>query len=120
QYASQKIDKVDYEKPGTTTGEIYTFNNKASAWFGQFSYRPTQLTGKVLRRFEIATRYGKLDNPKGSKWGSDKTQSAVALDYWIAWNAVVKLSYEQDISKSDAGVKTKAPTRYLLQFAMGF
>ena len=117
QYAGQKVDNVDYASTDTTT---YTFDNKASAWFGQLSYRPTQIRNKVIRRFELAGRYGMLDNPKGSKWGSDKTQMAVCLDYWIAWNAVLKFSYEQDVTKSDAGVKTNSPTRYLFQLAMGF
>ena len=120
QYANQHVGHVDYAVPGDTTGRTYTFNNSANAWFGQLSYRPTMITNKFLRRLELAYRYGEIDNPQGSKWGSDKTQSAIALDYWISWNAVVKVSYEQDISKSDAGVKTKTPTRYLLQLAMGF
>jgi hypothetical protein len=120
QYAHQHVGDINYEVPGTTTGQTYTFSNTAKAWFAQLSYRPTEVTSKVVRRLEVAGRYGELDNPKGSKWGSDKSQTSIGLDYWIAWNAVVKLAYEQDISKSDAGVKTKAPTRYLLQLAMGF
>ncbi len=118
QYANQHVGNVIYQVD--TTSQTYSFNNTAKAWFAQLSYQPTELTNKVLRRFEIAARYGGLDNPKGSKWGADKTQTAIGLDYWIGWNAVVKLSYEQDISRSDAGIKTKAPTRYLLQLAMGF
>ncbi len=57
---------------------------------------------------------------KGSKWGADKKQFALALDYWIAWNAVIKFAYEQDYLKNDLGVKSIAPTRYLFQVAMGF
>jgi hypothetical protein len=121
QYAGQKIDRVYYEKvPTNVTDTTYTFDNKASAWFGQLSYRPTQSLNKTLRKFEIAGRYGGLDNPKGSKWGVDKTQFALTLDYWIAWNAVVKLAYEQDVNHPDVGSTSKAPTRYLLQLAMGF
>ncbi len=120
QYANQKIDNVNYAVPGDTTGNKYTFNNKATAYFGQLSYRPTQTTNKFLRKVELAARYGVLDNPKGSKWGADKKQFALALDYWIAWNAVIKFAYEQDYLKNDLGVKSIAPTRYLFQVAMGF
>src|SRR6266540_6976023 len=74
QYANQKIDNVSYAIPGDTTGNKYTFNNKATAYFGQLSYRPTQTTNKFLRKVELAARYGVLDNPKGSKWGADKKQ----------------------------------------------
>jgi hypothetical protein len=117
QYAGQSIDKVDYDLNDSTT---YSFDNKASAWFAQLSYRPTQAGNKVIRKFEIAGRYCTLDNPKGSKWGSDKTQLGITLDYWIAWNAVVKIAYEQDVNKPDVGSSVNAPTRYLLQLAMGF
>ncbi|MCX6290789.1 MAG: hypothetical protein NT126_03400 [Bacteroidetes bacterium] len=117
QYAGRNVDKVDYALTDTTT---YTFDNKVSAWFAQLSYRPTQVSNKVLRRFELAGRYGALDNPKGAKWGVDKTQLAIALDYWIAWNAVIKVSYEQDVNHPDVGSSTNAPTRYLLSMAMGF
>jgi hypothetical protein len=120
QYANQHVGNVIYDVPGSTTGQTYSFNNTAKAWFGQLSYRPTMITSKVIRRLEITGRYGGLDNPKGSKWGADKTQTAIGLDYWILWNAVVKVAYEQDVSRSDAGIKTKAPTRFLLQMAMGF
>jgi hypothetical protein len=120
QYANQHIGNISYDVPGSTTGQKYTFSNTAKAWFAQLSYRPTELTGKVIRRLEIAGRYSTLDNPIGSKWGSDKTQTSIGLDYWIAWNAVVKLAYEQDINHPDVGSSTKTPTRYLLQLAMGF
>ena len=120
QFASQSIDNVDYAVPWDTTGATYTFDNNASAWFAQLSYRPTQIKNKTVRRFELATRYGSLDNPTGSKWGSDKSQIAVALDYWVAWNAVIKFSFEQDVLISDTGVRTNAPSRFLFQTAMGF
>src|SRR6266542_961475 len=94
--------------------------NKDTAGFGQLSYRPTETTNKFLRKFELATRYGVLNNPIGSKWGADKKQFAITLDYWIAWNAVIKVAYEQDYLKNDLGVKSIAPTRYLFQVAMGF
>jgi hypothetical protein len=113
----QNIDDVNYPASDTST---YTFDNKATAWFAQLSYRPSQIGNKVIRRFELAGRYCSLDNPKGSMWSTDKTQFGITLDYWIKWNAVVKIGYEQDVNHPDVGDDVKTATRYLFQLAMGF
>ncbi|MEP6795921.1 MAG: hypothetical protein ABJB16_16455, partial [Saprospiraceae bacterium] len=117
QYSGRKVDKVDYALTDSTT---FTFDNKVSAWFAQLSYRPTQIRNKFIKKLELAARYGQLDNPKGAKWGVDKSQFALTLDYWISWNAVVKLAYEQDTNHPDVGNSVKTPTRLLFQCAMGF
>src|SRR6266540_1814798 len=58
QYANQHVGNVIYDVSGSTTGQTYSFNNTAKAWFGQLSYRPTMITGKVIRKLEVTGRYG--------------------------------------------------------------
>lgn len=109
------IDRTEYDFVEDSLSKHYSFENEAIAWFTQLSYRPTQAMNKVLRKFEPSVRYSSFDKPEGSKWGKDQTQWAVTLDYWIAWNVVVKLSYEQDMIKNNT-----TQSRYLVEMAMGF
>lgn len=91
---------------GANIGKTYTFaNNNSSAYYAQLCYRPNMLTSKFLKRLELAIRYGSVTYPDQALGGwimpsttsgvKNKTQMAYALDYWLKWNAVLKISWEQ-------------------------
>ncbi|HEX5003183.1 MAG TPA: hypothetical protein VFW78_11875 [Bacteroidia bacterium] len=111
EYKSQKVDNAYYPVPDDTT--FYTFDNNSSAAYGSVSIRPTASKNKLLRNFELCYRYSEFDRPKEAPWGGDKvlTQSAVALDYWLRWNCLVKLTWNKN-SDSD--------NLYVAQFVYGF
>ncbi len=72
----------------------YTFTNKSSAYYVQFSYRPSMVDNDILRNFELVTRYSAYTTPKYSLWYSDQTQMEIGLNYWIGWRSVIKFSYQ--------------------------
>jgi len=113
QYSNLSVDKANYID--TATGTSYTFDNKSSAYYAQLSYRPTMGINKIIKRLEFVGRYGAVDYPGGAKWGQDASQWAFALDYWLKWNAVIKLSYEQNTPVKG----TKPPANYFVQIAFG-
>lgn len=93
----------------------YGENSFSEAWFAQFSYRPTEILNKFIRKCEIAARYSSLEFPQKNDWRTDKSQIALALNYWIHWNSVLKISYEQDIIH-----KTIEPARFISTMAFVF
>jgi len=111
EYKSQKVDNANYPVPEDTT--FYTFDNNSSAAYGSLSIRPTGSKNKTLRNFELCFRYSQFDRPKEAPWGGEKllTQTAVALDYWLRWNCLVKLTWNKN-SDSD--------NLYVAQFVYGF
>ena len=140
QYAGLTVDKADYSYSWTTTDTAgthnhtakTTFDNKSSAYYLQLSYRPTMAHGKVLKKMELTGRLCSQTIPDGTRWASDppssrtygnKSQFGITLSYWVTWNAVVKLAYEQntyqDYKKNADGTSNAAPG-YFLQMAMGF
>jgi len=128
QYSMLSIGDATFKQTDTTT---YIFkNNNSSAYYAQLSYRPTMLRSRFFKRLEIAARYGSITLPDQAqgKWimpqttspAKSRTQWAFTLDYWLKWNVVIKLSYEQNYPVAVNGVKPPLPpATFLLQVAMG-
>lgn len=73
----------------------FSFKNSPTTWYASASIRPSLVDNKVLRNFEIAYRYSKYTRPVDAPWGgAEVTSNEVALDYWLHWNSLLKLSYE--------------------------
>ncbi len=85
QYNNQKVSDEVY--PGTVIPS-QDFNNNTSASYLQLAYRFPD------SNFELANRISNLNVPNEVVWGADQTRYTVTLDYWLNWNAVVKVGYD--------------------------
>jgi hypothetical protein len=135
QYDQLSVDKAVYSysfvnSAGKTVSyDLPSFDNNTNAYYLQLSYRPTMVTSKVLKKMELTGRYCSQTIPTGVTWTNDapsgrtygyKSQVGVTLGYWLAWNAVVKLAYEQN-QWADYKSGSAAPgATYIAQFALGF
>jgi hypothetical protein len=94
QYSITNTDKAEYYiAESDSTKEVYTFDNQSSTYFIQLSLRPALLQNKILRNFEVATRYSNQKTPEGSLWESDINQWEFGLNYWLDWRTVFKVTY---------------------------
>lgn len=90
----------------------YTFNNVSTAYYGCVAIRPSLSDDKFLRNLELAGRYSYFKRPADAPWGgANISEFETALDYWLKWNCVVKLSYMKQKEMGD---------EYFAQFVFGF
>lgn len=117
QYNGANVGKANYidaiDSTGTTT---YTFDNTSNAWFAQLAYRPTMVSNKIVKSFEIAARYSSIKTPEKSLWANERTQWTIGLNYWLSWRTVFKLAYGMD---KTPGV-SKTENTFMANVAMGF
>ncbi|MEO5570528.1 MAG: hypothetical protein ABIT08_10430 [Bacteroidia bacterium] len=117
QYNGANVDNANYANVSDSTGEtFYTFDNKSTAYFAQFSYRPTMVTNKILKNFEIAARYSSIKLPEKSLWADERTQWTIGLDYWLSWRTVFKLAYAMDKTPGSSATENT----FIINAAMGF
>jgi len=92
EYKYQKVDKATYFDAG---GSPFTFDNSPSAYYVTGAIRPVHVHNLFVHNLEIAGRYSQFKRPADAPWGGDDThQFAVSLDYWLKWNSLVKLTYQ--------------------------
>ncbi len=124
QYNLTNVDDATYFEPepdGSLTP--YTFENSSNAYFGQISYRPTMSGNDVLKRFEVAFRYSAFNAPEGAEWEQESTQWAVALNYYMNWRTLFKLSYQSTNQVGGHGVpegQTVVTDGLFFHWALGF
>ncbi len=111
EYKKQNVDKLDYpivDKAGAP--DTIRFDNNANTYYALASIRPTGSENNILRNFEVAFRYSKFTTPAGAPWanydpGTGKniatTQTAIAINYWLKWNCVAKICYQQQTNKTN-------------------
>lgn len=101
EYKGANVNKVDYLAEGDST--TYTFDNTSNAYYVQASIRPSGAKNKILNKLEIAARYSEYNPAKDAFWGGSKiTQRTIGINFWLAWDCVLKLSYQtqsNDITK---------------------
>lgn len=115
QWSGVNVDEVSYQDPMDTTAQtFYSFDNVSTAYYAQFSYRPSLLKNKFLKNIELVARYSSISLPEKSLWGEEETQTTIGINYWLTWRSVVKMAYE--ITKGHGG---ESKTTYLLQWAIG-
>lgn len=97
------VDQASFAVPLDTTGLTYSFTNKSSSSFIQFSLRPALLSTRIIRNLEFAARYSTLRTPEGSEWESNVSQWEFGLNYWIDWRTAFKLTYRLVINRGGNG-----------------
>lgn len=108
EWKAQNVDKATYLFGDSTS----TFENKSSTWYAATSLRPSSVDNNFLRNLEVAFRYSSFMRPKDAPWGgSDLTQTAVALNYWLKWNCVFKIMWQQQSEQTN---------QFLAQLVYGF
>ncbi|TAK45754.1 MAG: hypothetical protein EPO28_03310 [Saprospiraceae bacterium] len=95
QYNALKVDDARYFT-GPTDTQGYTFDNSSNTYYAQLAYRPTSATGFV-KNLELVGRYAAVDFAE--TLGTDQNRLTLGLNYWLNWNSVVKLNFENiDVS----------------------
>ncbi len=109
QYQTLNVSPTTYE-------DGLTLDNTTSAWYAQVAYQlPAPAEGATwLGNVELVARYANLDVPDGAPWGADQSRITLGANYWIRWNAAVKLGV--DIVQGD----DETETGFTAVFTMGF
>ncbi len=112
QWNSVEVGNAAYtDWKGDPTGNTpYTYNNKRSAMYSQIAYRPTLSKKRIIKNLELVYRYGKLEQPEGSKQSGQIKQSMYGLNYWINFRSVMKLAVQSQ----------EGETAYFAQWALLF
>jgi hypothetical protein len=94
EFRHQKVgNNAVYTKPD---GSDFSFSNSPSCYYATGSIRPSLLENKFLRNIEVAVRTSYFKRPVDAPWGGSNISSTeVAVDYWLNWNSLVKLSYQK-------------------------
>lgn len=94
EFRHQKVgNNAMYTKPD---GSDFSFSNSPSCYYATGSLRPSLLDNKFLRNVEVAVRSSYFNRPANAPWGLTNISSTeVAIDYWLNWNSLVKLSYQK-------------------------
>lgn len=99
EWKHQNTDAATYYKADSST---YTFKNTPTAYYVAATIRPAHLKN-LFRNLELAARYSKFMRPADAPWGGGDThQFAMSLDYWLKWNTVIKLTYQQQKDMDNA------------------
>lgn len=98
----QKVDNTTYYDANNNP---YTFDNTSNAFYIAGTFRPVHVHNIFVHNLELAARYSKFKTPVGAPWGGgDRDQFAISLDYWLKWNSVVKLTYQNQKDEPNAFV----------------
>jgi hypothetical protein len=119
QYNMGYVTKYRYTNPSDTTGATsYNFTNFSYGYYAMLAFRPIS-NNKVFRNFELAGRYSEYHTPTGAAWENHMRQVDVAIDYWINWRTVVKLSYENFLQSnpmnSNIGLSDNKSLQHIIQ-----
>ncbi|NVO18335.1 MAG: hypothetical protein HXX13_01470 [Bacteroidetes bacterium] len=101
EYKTMSVDKATY--PFDEGGSFST--NKSSAWYIQGGLRPNGFTSQFVDNLEVSARYSSFTTPENAPWGNAVTysdlslgntihQMAYSLNYWLAWDCILKFSYQ--------------------------
>jgi hypothetical protein len=102
QYSKIDVTKQNYVSPVDSSS--YSFTNKTSQGFAQFSVRPVGLDNKLLKNLELAYRYVNYTTPGQSAWGQNFHENDFGLDYWLNWRTVLKFTYAMSHALSTSSV----------------
>jgi hypothetical protein len=92
EWKHQKADQATYFD---STGASFTFDNSPSAYYITGTIRPVHVHNQFIHNLELAARYSEFKRPVDAPWGGDDThQLALSLDYWLHWNCLIKLTYQ--------------------------
>jgi hypothetical protein len=100
EYKSMNVDKATYQMVPGNDSTNYTFDNSSTCYYFQVSLRPTGSSKPLLSNLEAAVRYSEFAPAEGAMWGGmmlggkTVTQTAIGLNYWLAWDCILKLTYQ--------------------------
>jgi hypothetical protein len=109
EWKHQKVSNAIYFK---ADGSPFTFTNSPSAYYITGSLRPAHVHSTIIHNLELAARYSSFKRPTDAPWGgSDTHQFSLSLDYWLKWNSLLKLTYQNQKDE---------PTAFYGQVVFGF
>jgi len=121
QYNMVQTDDANYTDPEGNPGDLYTYNNESSAYYGQLSIRPSMSENNLLRKLELVGRYSALESPEGALWEQNPTQTAVGLNYWFDWRTVLKIGYQTTDGLEEHGATESISSELIyVHWAIGF
>lgn len=112
QYNHVNVSKANFTD---TLANSYSFDNNSSAWFAQLAIRPAFFEKGFLKNVELAGRYSAMKTPEKFYWGTDKSVITAGINYWLAWNSVIKFNYQIEKTKGE-----KDETGFFIQWGFGF
>ena len=109
EWKHQKVDKATYYDEND---DPYTFKNSPSAYYFAGCLRPSHVHNAFFHNLELAARFSQFNRPVGAPWGGGDThQFDISLDYWLKWNSLVKLTFQNQKDE---------PKIFLAQVVFGF
>jgi hypothetical protein len=115
EYVWSDVSKATYDPTGRLGFGPTSFSNHSEGAYAQLAYRPIHLSNAFLRKLEYVGRWDFLNTPLKSPAGEHEQRWEVGVDYWLASNAVFKISYEWDHRKVG-----KDQDGFQAQFGLGF
>jgi hypothetical protein len=107
------LSEATYDPTGALGFGPLRFDNDRNGGYAEVAYRPTEVSERLLRDFELVLRYDRLALPSEAPGGGAREQWTPGLDYWITPRTILKVAYTFDTSGEEADV-------FALQFATGF
>jgi hypothetical protein len=92
-------DQATYDPDGSMGFGPIRFSGYRTGGYVQLCYRPTHADYKLLRDFELVSRYDMLRTPTSAPGGNTEQRATVGLDYWVTPAIVIKGAYEFDFKK---------------------
>ena len=109
EWKHQKVDEATYYD---ANNDPYTFTNSPSAYYVAGCIRPAHIHDKFFHNLELAARYSQFKRPVEAPWGGGDThQLDISLDYWLKWNSLIKLTFQNQKDE---------PKLFLGQVVFGF
>lgn len=109
EWKHQKVDNAMYYKADSST---YSFTNEPWAYYAEGTIRPAHVHNVFIHNLELAGRYSYFKRPFDAPWGGGNThQFALSLDYWLHWNSLLKLTYQNQKDE---------PKSFVAQVVFGF
>lgn len=109
------LDEATYDPTGALGFGPLRFDNDRDGGYAECAYRPTRAAERILRNFEFALRYDRLDIPSEAPGGGTEERWIPGVAYWITSRTVLKAAYAFD-DREDA----EDEDMFALQFATGF
>jgi len=102
EYKGANVDQANYPIIGDSANATYTFKNSSTAYYVQATLRPTKSDNSFLKNIELSARYSEFSPAADALWGGGKlTQRAIGIDYWLAWDCVLKFTYQNQSNFGD-------------------
>jgi hypothetical protein len=100
EWKHQKVENATYLDANNVP---FTFTNSPSTYYITGTIRPVHVHNLFIHNLELAARYSQFKTPDGAPWGGgDIHQFAISLDYWLKWNSLVKLTYQNQKDEPNA------------------